>query len=275
MENLIKAIKFDMGVLPVENPDEKEFIEMPEMFPGQFLVAKKGHRRSLEVTLGNSSNSENPWKRFNIKRSFPFWTPEVENGVIKDRMDSITRKMPYVSTGKNAFGGESYWHGYSNETAPAVYFFNGSNEIYGKFPLHSGKKHKGEVLVMGPAKNLSYYNFYSMDKDMNIHSTRIDLKYIPSKDLMRFTVIYDENTRIKLDTMGNYSVKQYKLPRGERSRKGNLLSEKDFTLYLNKDIPIKIYAEPELVHSPVSPLSRKQILKQKPTVQRISDDADA
>ena len=275
MENLIKAIKFDMGILPVDNPDERELIEMPEMFPGQFLVAKKGHRRSLEVTLGNSSNGEDSGRMFSIKRYFSFWIPEVENGIIKDRMGSITRKMPYMSMSKNTFGGESYWHGYKGETTPSVYFFNVSNEMYGKFPLHSGKKYKKKVLVMGPAKNLSYYNFYSMDKDMSIHNTRIDLKYIPSKDIIKFTVIYDENTRIKLDTMGNYSVKQYKLPLGERSRKGNLLSEKELTLYLNEDIPIKIYAEPKLIPSPVSPLSKKQILKQKPTMQPVSDDADA
>ena len=274
MENLIKAIKFYMGVLPVDNPDEGELIEMPDMFSGQFMLAKKGHRRSLEVTLGNSSNGEDSGRRFYIERSFPFWTPKVEEGIIKDEMNSITRKMPYVSKGENAFGGEVYWHGYSDITAPSVYFFNGQSEIYGKFPLHPGKKHNKEVLVMAPAKNLSYYDFYSMDKNMNIHSTRIDLKYLPSKDLIKFTVIYDEDTRIKLDTTGNYSIKQYRLPRSERSRKGNLLSEKDFTLYLNKDIPIKIYAEPELIPSPVSPESRKQILKQKPTVQHVSDDTN-
>ncbi len=134
MENKIKAITVDMGSLPVDNPDELDFIELEE-FPGQVMVTKKGHKRSLEIILTNA-------------------------------------------------GGD-------------------------------------------------------------IHKTIIDLKYVPSKDLTEFNVLYDMDTLVKLDTNGDYSLKHLKSsPKGLAEKEGNLLSEKDLTLYLNNDIPVKICAEP-------------------------------
>ncbi len=61
--------------------------------------------------------------------------------------------------------------------------------------------------------------------------------------MTKFDVLYDGDTMVRLDTRGNYSIKRSGSSDGGRKRKGNLLLEKDFTLYLNRDIPIRIYAE--------------------------------
>ena len=50
MEHNLINIILDMGELPVKDKDKADFIELLE-FPGQFMLTKKGHRRSLEVRL--------------------------------------------------------------------------------------------------------------------------------------------------------------------------------------------------------------------------------
>ena len=212
MENKIKAIKFDMGSLPVDNPDELDFIE-PEGFPGQFMVTKKGHKRSLEIILTNMRGDNYSTSTFRLNSSFAYWKPEIENGNLTDVYSNTNSEYPHYGERRN---------------------------LYGKIP-RPDKKYKYMVVDL----NLNHYEFYSMDKDRNVHSIEIELKYVPSKDLTKFTVLYDNNILLKLDTRGDYSLKYLKaLSKGLAKKEGNLLLEKDLTLYLNNDIPVKIYAEP-------------------------------
>ena len=202
MEN-IKAIKFDLGGLPVKDPDEFELLGMPEeIFPGQFLYTKKEHRRTLDVLLLKSENKLA--SLFLLKNSFPYYMPEIDGNNLEDEM----MKPAYI-----IYEGEIF---------------------YGRLP-----DKKKQIILYGPQK---YYEFYSMDKNLGIHKTTINLKYIPSKDMVKFIVSYDDKIKLKLDTTGNYSMKNI-ISKHVAKLKGNLLSEKDFTLYLDKEIPIKIYAE--------------------------------
>ncbi len=236
MENQIKAIKFDMGALPVDNPDELDFIQ-PKEFPGQFMVTKKGHKRSLEIMLTNIRGDNHSTPAFRLNSSFAYWKPKIEDGALLDETVDRTRKRSNINL-ENWFENRFYKEKYSN--VPLPYRHNGKEEIYGKFPQHLGEKYKDWIIPL----SLTHYKFYSMDKEKKIHSIEIDLNYIASKDLTKFTVLYDKNVLIKLDTNGNYSLKYLKpSPKEYAKKKGNLLSEKDFTLYLNNSIPIKISAK--------------------------------
>ncbi len=237
MENKIKAIKFDMGSLPVDNPDELDFIE-PEEFPGQFMVTRKGHKRSLEVMLINIRGDNCSTSAFRLNSSFAYWKPKMEESDLVDETVGMTRKG-FNRSLENRFINKSYQEEYSNVLLSYLHY--GKEEIYGKFPDYLAKKYKDRIIPL----DLNHYEFYSMDKDRNIHSIGIDLKYIASKDLTKFTVLYDKNVSVKLDTNGNYSLKYLKpLPKESAKKKGNLLLEKDFTLYLDNAIPIRIYVKP-------------------------------
>ena len=237
MGNKIKAIEFDMGSLPVDNAEELDFIQSEE-FPGQVMVTRKGHKRSLEIMLINIRGDSSSTSAFRLNSSFAYWKPKMEDGDLLDEMVGMTRKR-FNRILENRFRNKFYQEKYSN--VPLSYLHNGKQDIYGKFPQHSAKKYKDRVIPIG----LNHYEFYSMDKDRNMHSIGIDLKYIASKDLTKFTVLYDENVLAKLDTNGNYSLKSLKSSSNEYiKKKGNLLQEKDFTLYLDPDILVKIYVKP-------------------------------
>jgi len=237
MEKRIKALKFDMGSLPVDNPDELDFIE-PGEFPGQFMVTRKGHKRSLEVMLIGIRGDNRSTSAFRLNSSFAYWKPKMEESDLVDETVGMARKG-FNRGLENRFINKSYQEEYSNVLLSHLHY--GKEEIYGKFPDYFAKKYKDRIIPL----DLNHYEFYSMDKDRNIHSIEIDLKYIASKDLTKFILLYDKNVLVKLDTNGNYSLKYLKpLPKEPAKKKGNLLSENDFTLYLDNAIPIRIYVKP-------------------------------
>lgn len=235
MESRIRSIKFDLGSLPVKDSDGFEMIDMPDnVFPGQFLHTKKTHKRTLNVLLGKAVSGDISRDIFTLHYSFPYYLPELKDEQIEDNPVSITRRMP---SGSGAFGLV-----YSNVTAPSVEFFNDKKIIYGKLPRHNEETKKTENLILDHPKEC--YEFYSMDKNMNVHKTKIDVNYFPKKDLMKFNVVYDDKIKVILDTKGNYLLKNLKVPYKERVKKaGNLLDEKDFTLYLDSSLPVKVSAE--------------------------------
>ena len=224
MENKIRAIKFDMGGLPVDNPDELDFIE-PEKFPGQIMVTRKGHNRSLEVILMNAVAGDHSAQVFNLSHSFAYWKPEIKNGALVDETVHIDRKKLKMNVYNWLIASDEYYYG--------------KDDLYGKLPAVD-KKYKTRLMRL----DLNHFEFYSMDKERNVHSIEIDLNYIASKDLTKFTVLYDKNVLVKLDTNGDYSLKYLKtLSKEYAKKKGNLLQEKDFTLYLDDNIPVKVYAK--------------------------------
>ena len=234
MENKIKAIKFDMGDLPVDNPDELDYIQ-PEKFPGQFMVTRKGHNRSLEVLLIDAVSGDRSAQVFNLSHSFAYWKPEIKNGALVDEIVYIDRKKLKMNVHNWLIASDEYYYG--------------KDELYGKLP-DVGKRYKTRLMPL----DLNHFEFYSMDKERNIHSIEIDLKYIQSKDLTKFTALYDNNTLVQLDTNGDYSLKYLKqsfrhifpgisLSLGDTKKKGNLLQEQDFTLYIDTNIPVKVYAK--------------------------------
>ena len=224
MENKIRAIKFDMGGLPVDNPDELDFIE-PEKFPGQIMVTRKGHNRSLEVILRDAVAGDRSAQAFNLSHSFAYWKPEIKNGALVDETVHIDRKKLKMNVYNWLIASDEYYYG--------------KDDLYGKLPAVD-KKYKTRLMRL----DLNHFEFYSMDKERNVHSIEIDLNYIASKDLTKFTVLYDKNVLVKLDTNGDYSLKYLKtLSKEYAKKKGNLLQEKDFTLYLDDNIPVKVYAK--------------------------------
>ncbi len=177
------------------------------------LPIRKWHKRSLELILTNTGKGNYSAPAFLLNFSFAYWKPEMENGYLVDV--------------------------YCNKD-PKYLYYNGIGDLYGKL-TRPDKKYKYMVIKL----NLNHYEFYSMGKGGDIHKTIIDLRYVPSKDLTEFNVVYDMDTLVKLDTNGDYSLKHLKSsPKGLAEKEGNLLSEKDLTLYLNNDIPVKICAEP-------------------------------
>lgn len=228
MENRIHSIKFDLGSLPVKDPDKFEMIDMPDnIFPNQFLYTKKAHHRTLDILLGKAISGNISEDIFILDYSFPYYLPEIEDGQINDNMMSITRSKSYNPG--------------SNITIPPLELLNGKKIIYGKLPRYNKTK-KTENLILDHPKQ--YYEFYSMDKDMDVHKTEINVKYLPSKDIMKFTVVCDDKTKVILDTKGNYMLKSLKAPYRERVKKsGNLLYEKDYTLFIDNIIPVKVYLE--------------------------------
>ena len=224
MENKIRAIKFDMGGLPVDNPDELDFIE-PEKFPGQIMVTRKGHNRSLEVILMNAVAGDHSAQVFNLSHSFAYWKPEIKNGALVDETVHIDRKKLKMNVYNWRIASDEYHYG--------------KDDLYGKLPA-ADKKYKTRLMRL----DLNHFEFYSMDKERNVHSIEIGLNYVASKDLTKFTVLYDKNVLVKLDTNGDYSLKYLKtLSKEYAKKKGNLLQEQDFTLYLDTNIPVKVYAK--------------------------------
>lgn len=224
MENKIRAIKFDIGGLPVDNPDELDFIE-PEKFPGQIMVTRKGHNRSLEVILRDAVAGDRSAQAFNLSHSFAYWKPEIKNGALVDKTVHIDRKKLKMNVYNWLIASDEYYYG--------------KDDLYGKLPAVD-KKYKTRLMRL----DLNHFEFYSMDKERNVHSIEIDLNYIASKDLTKFTVLYDKNVLVKLDTNGDYSLKYLKTSSKEYAKKkGNLLQEQDFTLYLDTNIPVKVYAK--------------------------------
>jgi len=236
MERRIKAINFDIGILPVDNPNSLDFIGISDYddytYPGQFMITRRGHKRTLEMIIHSYKDDSVSAKMFATKSSFAYWKPEIDNKVVKDRMldiDYTTYTLGILGLGHKII------------SKPSGYVFGGDmDDFFGKaLGYYSKKPNKFRVIPLSK----DYYDFYSMDNEMKIHNTRIKLKYIPRKDLVKFDVLYDEKTRMNVYTNGDYNIKYIKQPYNERSKNGNLLSEKDFTLYLDERIPIKVHAE--------------------------------
>ncbi len=81
---------------------------------------------------------------------------------------------------------------------------------------------------------------------MNLHTSQISLKYKPTKNLLELTLIYDNKLKMKFDTNANYSLKDINkkgLFKSKEIKSGNLLSEEDNTVYIDKSIPVKLYAK--------------------------------
>ena len=65
-------------------------------------------------------------------------------------------------------------------------YYYGKDELYGKLP-DVGKRYNTRLMPL----DLNHFEFYSMDKERNVHSIEIGLNYVASKDLTKFTVLYD------------------------------------------------------------------------------------
>ena len=206
--NLTEII-LDMGELPVNDKEEVDFFDMPDMFPGQFMVTKKGHKRMLEVTLYRDKTNSNIL--FEIKSDFAYFKPIVSNGKIDDHLTNIRN------------------------------FLDSDNIIAGRLENKDSKSIKFIQSGVGVP-----IEFYSLDSEMNLHTSQISLKYKPAKNLLELTLIYDNKLKAEFDTNANYSLKDISkkgLFKSKEIKSGNLLSEEDNTLYIDKSIPIKIYAK--------------------------------
>ncbi len=206
--NLTEII-LDMGELPVNDKEEVDFFDMPDMFPGQFMVTKKGHKRMLEVTLYRDKTNSNIL--FEIKSDFAYFKPIVSNGKIDDHLTNIRN------------------------------FLDSDNIIAGRLENKDSKSIKFIQSGVGVP-----IEFYSLDSEMNLHTSQISLKYKPAKNLLELTLIYDNKLKAEFDTNANYSLKDISkkgLFKSKEIKSGNLLSEEDNTLYIDKSIPIKLYAK--------------------------------
>ncbi len=206
--NLTEII-LDMGELPINDRDEVDFFDMPDMFPGQFMVTKKGHKRMLEVTLYRDKTNSNIL--FEIKSDFAYFKPIVSNGKIDDHLTNIRN------------------------------FLDSDNIIAGRLENKDSKS----IKFIQSGVNVPI-EFYSLDSDMNMHTSQISLKYKPAKNLLELTLIYDNNVKAEFDTNANYSLKEINkkgLFKSKEIKSGNLLSETDNTLYIDKSIPLKLYAK--------------------------------
>ncbi len=241
MENKIIAIKLDMSALPGEDSEKIETVDVSER--SNAISTGDIHRRRLEIILDDPNH-----KRFRIQSSFAYWMPDVYKGILGDEELSLRRTVPAL------YSDEVKWP-YGHVTYPANKFY-GKAITYGKFytiptfnsnhvkfpisNLYSQKAHKAVTLRLG--KIHSNYEFYSMDKDMKVHRTKVHLRYVPLRDLIKLYILYDNEVKAKVDTNGNYKIK-YLNQLHDNLKEGNLLSEEDFTLYLGKELPIKVYAE--------------------------------
>lgn len=207
--NLTEIILDMGGELPVNDRDEVDFFDMPSMFPGQFMVTKKGHKRSLEVTI--IRDKTNSSILFNINSYFAYFKPIVINGKIDDYLTNIRK------------------------------FLDSDKIIAGKLENKDGRSVK--FIQSGVDVPIE---FYSLDSDMNLHKSEVSLKYKPAKNLLELTLIYDNNVKAEFDTNANYSLKDINkkgLFKSKEIKSGNLLSEADNTLYIDKSIPLKLYAK--------------------------------
>ena len=206
--NLTEII-LDMGELPVNDKEEVDFFDMPDMFPGQFMVTKKGHKRMLEVTLYRDKTNSNIL--FEIKSDFAYFKPIVSNGKIDDHLTNIRN------------------------------FLDSDNIIAGRLENKDSKSIKFIQSGVGVP-----IEFYSLDSEMNLHTSQISLKYKPAKNLLELTLIYDNKLKAEFDTNANYSFKDISkkgLFKSKEIKSGNLLSEEDNTVYLDRSVPVKLYAK--------------------------------
>lgn len=211
----ITAIKFDMGGLPVKGPDEPDY-----SLPSRISYTKE-HRRRLDIILERQPGDKESQGLFHIEPSFPFCIPKVENNEVVNE-SAVMPSLVY----------ESFV--YRAEFMSA----------YGKLTAHDMHANKEITMALKLPKDLLYYKFYSMDKDKKIHETKIYLKYRAKDNITKFTVFYDDKIKLKLDTNGNYSFKNIGSKHIDGLKiKGNLLSEKNLTLYIDKEVPVRISAE--------------------------------
>ncbi len=210
----LNNIEFYLGALPVENPEEVDVLDTSS--PYQFLLTKKGHSRRLDVIMYNVDGNDK-LRLFNIKSNFSYYIPKYENGIIKDYC---------VSYDKNE-----------------DWFFGKLNEKMKPTNLRGVRQYTFIRSLIGLPRevNEGHYEFYSLDNNKNVHKTSIDFKYNSFKNSINFKVDYDNKIRVKLDTDGYYIMRGLSASGSRLSQKGNLLKEEDSTLYLDKDIPIKIY----------------------------------
>ena len=207
--NLTKII-LDMGELPVNDKDKLDFVEIASSFEGQIMVTKKGHKRMLGVTIYGDKTNTNVL--FNINSSFAYFKPIVSNGKIDDQLMNTKDLSKFLD----------------------------SDEIFaGSLKNQDGKSIKF-IQYAGPIE------FYSLDSEMNLHTSQISLKYKPTKNLLELTLIYDNKLKMKFDTNANYSLKDINkkgLFKSKEIKSGNLLSEEDNTVYIDKSIPVKLSAK--------------------------------
>lgn len=183
---------------------------MPDNFPGQFMVTKKGHRRSLEVTISRDEANRNVL--FEINSDFAYFNPTVSNGKIDDYFTNINK---FLDSDKPIVAGRL-----ENRDGRSIHFIDSTPSV----PIE----------------------FYSLDGDMKLHKSKVSLKYKPAKNLIEFILIYDDKMKVEFDTNGNYSLKDMNkkgLFKSKEIKSGNLLSEEDNTLYIDKSIPVKLYAK--------------------------------
>lgn len=183
---------------------DKEGIDIID-FSDQVMLAKNSHKRRLEVVL--SRNEENIANFFRFNESFAFWRPYLDEEGIKD----VGSHVQY-----NYLCGKGFYHFGDSKNKTVITFFRGS-----------------------------HLNFYSMDSHNLVHKSEVNFKYLPRKNLIKFDIIYDGKIELKLDTNGNYSMSTLKV--GFLGHKpymvGNLISEPEKTLYIDKYVPVRISAE--------------------------------
>ncbi len=208
-EKLTKLV-FEMGELPVKDKDEIDFVEL-SMFPGQIMVTKKGHKRTLEVNIIRGKNNDG--LLFNINNSFAYFKPQQYEDKIEDNL-VLSDPREFIRHDKIVFG-----------------------RLIDQ---------KGKDIVITYNKNFLHFNFYSLDYKMNPHTAEISLKYKPNRNLLEIIMIYDNKIKAEFDTNANYllqDITKKSLFKRKEAKSGNLLSEQSNTLYLEDSMPVKVYAK--------------------------------
>ncbi len=214
----LNNIEFYLGAVPVKNPEEAELSDTPY---------QKDDARKLDVIIDNNVNGYKKSRIFYVKTSFSYCMPEYKNGILDYEMGVIGDSRIYNS----------------DET-----FF------FGKIKGHdeNDEKMNPAMLIRAPRKRaVRHYEFYSLDNNKNVHKTSIDFKFSSLKNSVKFRVDYDNKIRVKIDTDGYYIMSGVSANGNLLYKKGNLINEEDSTLYLDKDMPIKISIKQ---HKQVNPL---------------------
>ncbi len=107
-------------------------------------------------------------------------------------------------------------------------------------------KLRGSLIGIPKEFKKSHYEFYSLDNNKNVHKTSIDFEFSSLKNMIKFNVVYDNKIRVKIDTDGHYIMSGVSANGNLLYKKGKLINEEDSTLYLDKDMPIKIYISKNL-----------------------------
>ena len=87
---------------------------------------------------------------------------------------------------------------------------------------------------------------YILHCNAHLHKSEVSLKYKSAKNLLELTLIYDNKVKAEFDTNADYSLKDISkkgLFKNKEIKSGNLLSEEDNTVYIDKSIPVKLYAK--------------------------------